>query len=153
METPKLYYFKDDGITPNSDLPVVVYKNVTQGNHLADYFEATFRANGWANNWRDIIDTRDHYHSTTHEVLAIAEGEVKVQLGGALGKIFELTAGDVIIIPAGVGHFSIENTKKYMVVGGYPDGQAWDMIYNEPDQYEMAKQRILNLKNYIKLPI
>jgi len=37
------------------------------------------------------------------------------------------TAGDVIIIPAGVGHHSISEHSNYQFVGGYPDGNSWDL--------------------------
>lgn len=147
------YIFEDDGITPNSDLPVLIYRNVAKGLHLAEYFEHLLQKNGWTNNWRDTISLQDHYHSTTHEALAIAEGNVRVQIGGKNGKMVELYAGDVVIIPAGVGHYSLDNSHPYLVVGGYPDGASWDMIYNEKDKYIKAKERIQKLKKYEKLPV
>ena len=101
-----------------------------------------FKKNNWSNNWLDIIQGRDHYHSATHEVLGICKGEVRLKIGGLQGKIFHLKAGDAIIIPAGVGHFSVGNATDYLVAGGYPDGNNWDMIYNEPEKYEAAKQHI-----------
>lgn len=38
----------------------------------------------------------------------------------ALGKLISLTAGDVIILPAGVAHCSIDNDPEYLYIGAYP---------------------------------
>ena len=38
----------------------------------------------------------------------------------------DLTAGDVVLIPAGVGHCLIEG-EDLVVVGAYPEGQDWDL--------------------------
>lgn len=140
--TTDLYYFDDDGITPNSPFPVVLFTEVFEGEDLEKRFLATFRENNWTNNWLDSVQTKDHYHTTTHEVLAICKGEVRLRIGGNQGKLFHLKAGDALIIPAGVGHFSVDNSFEYVVAGGYPDGREWDMIYNDADQYEAAKRNI-----------
>lgn len=141
------YYFEDDGITPNNALPVLVYRQFVPKTEtdFAQFLEKKFQENGWTNNWRDIVMTKDHYHSTTHEVLGIAKGTVTLQLGGAKGVQMTVNAGDVIIVPAGVGHFSVSNDADYLVVGGYPVGRAWDMIYNEITSYLTAKQTIASL--------
>lgn len=144
---PVLFYFDDDGVTPNSRLPVLIYKNVFSEikEDLALYLEKTFQKNDWTGNWRDIVLDKDHYHSTTHEVLGISEGSVNLQLGGAKGKQFEVSAGDVLIIPAGVAHCSLGNDHHYQVIGGYPQGRSWDMIYCEPEKYKEAKITIGSL--------
>lgn len=139
------YFFEDDGITPNSRFPVIIMPQVFTGDDLENIFPNTFMKNSWSNNWLDIIQSKDHYHSATHEVLGICKGEVNLKIGGQGGKIFHLTAGDAIIIPAGVGHFSTDNCSDYLVAGGYPEGNNWDMIYNEAEKYEAAKQRISHL--------
>lgn len=138
----EVYFFEDDGITPNSEFPVIIMPQVYKGAGLENIFPDTFMKNNWSNNWLDIIQSKDHYHSVTHEVLGICKGEVNLKIGGERGKIFHLKAGDAIIIPAGVGHFSTDNSADYLVAGGYPEGKDWDMVYNEADKYEAAKQRI-----------
>ena len=65
--------------------------------------------------------------SNTHEVLGLGRGNVSLKIGGAQGQIFHLHAGDVIIIPAGVGHYSVSEHTNYQMVGGYPNGHAWDL--------------------------
>lgn len=144
----EFYHFTGDGRTPNSALPVIIYRQAVQAGDIARELEETFQRNGWTNNWRDIILDQDHYHTTTHEVLGISRGEVSLQLGGSEGKRVDVSAGDVLIIPAGVGHFSLSGTTDYEVIGGYPAGRAWDMVYNERDKYEAAQVTI----NQLMLP-
>jgi uncharacterized protein YjlB len=144
------YQFKDDGITPNNQLPVLVFRAVNHNPYLADFFENTFKEAGWGNNWRDIINVADHYHSNTHEILGISKNRVRLKIGGAKGKEIELAEGDVVLIPAGVGHYSLDNSHPYEVVGGYPGGAEWDFILNDSGQYYDAKTRIKALPKYPK---
>jgi uncharacterized protein YjlB len=144
----KTYFFANDGTIPNSNLPVVVYSNVCESADCAYWFEAKFQENEWTNNWHDIVLPYDHFHSNTHEVLAVSKGTVKLKIGGEKGKIIKATKGDVIVLPAGVGHYSISENADYQIVGGYPNGLAWDMC---TDLNLDAKQILQNI-NSVKLP-
>src|SRR3982074_1435190 len=89
-------FFKPNGRVPNSRLPVLIYRNgvaAEVGADLADVLEATFRRNDWLNNWREGVYSYYHYHSTTHEVLGMARGEVTLRLGGSGGQDVEFSAG------------------------------------------------------------
>jgi uncharacterized protein YjlB len=121
------YYFDDDGIIPNNLLPVILYQKVIDLKDASDWLERTFKNNNWLNNWRDIVLPYDHFHSNTHEVLGLGWGSVSLKIGGTHGKIFDLTNGDVIIIPAGVVHHALSAQNNYQFVGGYPNGDAWDL--------------------------
>jgi len=73
-----------------------------------------------------------HFHSTTHEVLVIASGKAKCCFGGEQnpGRIEPvLEKGDVVIVPAGVGHRLLEDYGDFSMVGSYPVGNSWDMCY------------------------
>ncbi len=123
------FYFENDGDIPNNILPVIIYKNALQ--YLTDKnFESTFSQNRWANNWQDIILTEDHFHSNTHEVLGLKSGQASLMLGGRRGEIVNVEQGDVIILPAGVGHFSVDNSGDYQFVGGYPNGADWNLKFS-----------------------
>ena len=123
------YYFENDGDIPNNILPVVIYKNALQ--YMPDKnVESTFLQNGWANNWQDIILTEDHFHSNTHEVLGLRSGQARLMLGGRKGEIVNVEQGDVIILPAGVGHYSVDNSTDYQFVGGYPNGADWNLKFS-----------------------
>ena len=128
------FYFQNDGIIPNNTLPILIYKNVLQD------FEATFKKNGWTNNWMDIILPYDHFHSNTHEVLGLAQGAAKLKIGGENGIELQVETGDVIIMPAGVGHYSLDNSMKYQFIGGYPNGADWNLKTNlEEEQTILAE--------------
>jgi uncharacterized protein YjlB len=132
------YWFEDDGVIPNNKLPVLVYRQVCDSDNKSDWFESTFIANGWTNNWRDIILPYDHFHSTTHEVLGVGRGSVTLKVGGQAGKQLLLNAGDVLILPAGVGHYSMDISAEYEIVGGYPDGRTWDLLKGNEEDRDMT---------------
>jgi uncharacterized protein YjlB len=135
---------KDDGIIPNSKLPLLLYQGVIalSENDPAHIFEDMFEENGWGDSWRNGIYSYHHYHSTAHEVLGIYRGSAKVQLGGEHGTIHEIQAGDVIVIPAGVAHKNLGSSSDFGVVGAYPDGQDWDMNYGKPGERPGADYNI-----------
>ena len=123
------YFFENDGDIPNNILPVVIYKNVLQHVDQKD-LELLFCQNRWGNNWHDIILTEDHFHSNTHEVLGLKSGHARLKLGGEKGEIVTVEKGDVIILPAGIGHFSVDNSLEYQFVGGYPNGADWNLKFS-----------------------
>ncbi len=144
----KTYFFENDGTIPNSNLPVIVYSNICESDDCANWIEAKFRDNNWTNNWRDIVLPYDHFHSNTHEVLGVAFGKVDFKIGGKKGEIIKVKAGDVLIIPAGVGHFAVSENIDYQVVGGYPCGLSWDMCTD----LKLDAEKILRNIKEVKLP-
>jgi uncharacterized protein YjlB len=84
-----------------------------------------------------------HFHSTSHEVLAVVAGTATIELGGPQGEAFEVGAGDVLVLPAGTGHRRATARDGFTVVGAYPRGQeAYDLL-READ--EAARERIAKL--------
>jgi uncharacterized protein YjlB len=138
--TPESHRFTDDGRIPNSPLPLLVYRRALAPEReegLARAFERLFAGNGWLGAWRDGIYPFHHFHSTSHEVLGVARGTARVRFGGeGGGATLELAAGDVAVIPAGVGHRNEGASPDFLVVGAYPDGRAWDVRRGEPDERE-----------------
>ena len=131
----------DDGTFPNNErLPVLIYHQAFE--HGASEIEETFRRNGWGGTWRDGIYTYHHYHSTAHEVLGVARGTARVQLGGSDGITLDVSAGDAVVIPAGVAHKNLESSDDFLVVGAYPPGQEYDMNYGRPDERPQADRNI-----------
>jgi uncharacterized protein YjlB len=129
----RLHRFEDDGKTPNNPtLPLVIYRAAVarqRGLDLAAIFEELFAANGWKDSWRDGIYDFLHFHTRTHEVLGIARGRARVQLGGDKGRTVSIKAGDVIVLPAGTGHRRISASADLLVVGAYPSSAG---RYDEP---------------------
>lgn len=132
------------GNVPNSELPLLVYERAVrlQSDDPASIFEALFAENGWTNSWRNGIYDYHHYHSNTHEVLGIYRGTASVQLGGEAGVVRRVSAGDVIIIPAGVAHKNLGASPDLSVVGAYPNGQEPDLHEGDPGAREAADAKI-----------
>jgi uncharacterized protein YjlB len=140
----ELLRFEDDGRIPNNPkLPLVVYRlALARSDHLAQAFEKRFAANGWINSWRDGIFDYHHFHSNTHEVLGVAQGEARVCFGGEQGEVLTLSAGDVAILPAGTGHKCERASEDFLVVGAYPDGRDFDICRGDPAEHDPAVTRI-----------
>lgn len=139
---------KDDGVFPNSKLPLLVYRGavVLPEEEPAAIFEQLFAGHGWSATWRNGIYPYHHYHSTAHEVLGVYSGSAKVQLGGEAGVIQEIHGGDVVIIPAGVAHKNLGSSADFGVVGAYPEGQDWDMNYGRAGERPRADKNIARVR-------
>lgn len=123
------HFFADDGLVPNNpSLPLIVYRGALEtGPRCVGECETLFADNGWGGAWRNGIYAHHHYHSSAHEVLGIAAGSVRVRLGGETGTTVELRAGDVVVVPAGVGHKNEGSSPDLVVVGAYPGGKSPDI--------------------------
>lgn len=135
MTTPDAHPLDDAGAIPNSRLPVLVYRGVEAARSPRGCAEL-FAANGWLGAWADGIYPFHHFHSTAHEVLGIVTGAASVVLGGPGGPRFEVAAGDVLVLPAGTGHFNAGSSPDLLVVGAYPDGMWCDLRRGDPAERE-----------------
>jgi uncharacterized protein YjlB len=144
----KEFLIKGNDTFPNSHLPVLLYKRVLilPALFTATHVEKLLVSNGWANNWRNGIYTRSHYHSNTHEVMACVDGSTMLLLGGENGKHIHFEKADVIIIPAGVAHKNLGKEDNVFCVGGYPGGLSFDMNFGEPGERPAADQNISNVE-------
>ena len=144
---PEQFRFEDNGIFPNSILPVLVYRQAftNKTGDRASVVEQRFAENDWTNSWRNGVYSFAHYHSTTHEVLGVYGGSATLRVGGEHGKNVEVHAGDVIVIPAGVAHQNIGASDDFAVVGAYPDGREWDLLRGQPRERPKADQNIVAL--------
>jgi uncharacterized protein YjlB len=146
---PEAIRFEDDGAIPNNRLPFLVYPGAVavRGADPAAIFEAIFAANDWRGAWRNGVYPFPHYHSIAHEVLGIARGEARVRFGGAHGRVLTVRPGDVVVIPAGVGHQNLGSSPDLLVVGAYPGGAEWDLCRGRPEE----RPRVL--ENIAKVPL
>lgn len=141
---PTSLFFGDDGQTPNSRLPVLLYRNVApKSADKASAFEALFSANHWPAQWRAQVFDYHHYHSNAHEVLGVISGWARLKLGGLSGAEQTVEAGDVLILPAGTGHCSLDQSSDFLVVGAYPTGQEkYDIQRPDPTTHAPSVARI-----------
>lgn len=88
--------------------------------------------------WRYSMFPYSHFHSNTHEVLCIAAGRAVCCFGHEENPDryeAELSKGDVVVVPAGVGHRLLKDIDGgFHMVGCYPPGKQWDMCYGKPGE-------------------
>lgn len=138
----KSFNFKDDGHIPNNpNYSLLLYENVLNSQ---DDIKEIFSQNDWYGAWNGTVATYHHYHSNTHEVLAVVSGWENLQLGGEKGVEVKVTKGDVIVLPAGTGHKLIDKSPEFGVVGTYPDGIKYDFCYGKEEE---RPEKIENIQN------
>jgi uncharacterized protein YjlB len=144
MASPESFAFPDDGSIPNSCLPLLVYRGAVdpEGGDPAKALEELFARNGWTGSWRNGIYDFHHFHSTAHEVLGIADGHVRARFGGDRGRLVELAPGDVVVIPAGVGHKNEESEGILLVIGAYPHGTTVDLCRGKAEERDKVLANI-----------
>ena len=132
-----------DGPIPNHPrFPVLIYHGVP-----VDDIERVLADHRWGGAWTDGVFDFHHFHSTSHEVLAVVAGAATLELGGPQGRAFAVAAGDVVVLPAGTGHRRATARDGFTVVGAYPAGQEdYDLLRgDDPAELEAARERIAAL--------
>lgn len=138
----------DDGRIPNHPrLPLLLWRRVAplDPRDPAATLEALLAGSGWIPSWRDGIWPFPHDHSSAHEALGIARGRARVRFGGEAGPIPLVEPGDLVLVPAGVGHQRIGPAPDLLVVGAYPPGQSPDLCRGLPGERAAALARIAAL--------
>lgn len=134
--------FRDDGYIPNNPkLPLLYYRKVIRFDRKHDpaaTLEVIFKAHAWTDEWRNGIYDFVHYHSMIHEVLGVARGSAALRLGGNKGKTVKVSAGDVIVVPAGTGHECLKANRDFLVVGGYPPNGTYNECRGSFQERDMA---------------
>jgi uncharacterized protein YjlB len=141
----QMWQFGDDGTFPNNEpLPTLVFRGAVREGEAgrASTFERLFRAHRWRGHWRNGVFSYHHYHSTAHEVLGVAAGAARLQVGGPSGASIEVDAGDVLVLPAGVAHKNRGAGTDFLVVGAYPEDQEWDLLRGRPGERPEADRNI-----------
>lgn len=156
QRNPLTFRFADDGLVPNHPRwPMLVYSEVVELADSADpasVFEALFGSNGWGGSWRNGVFPYVHYHSRIHEVLGIARGSAEVRFGGDKGKVLQVKAGDVAILPAGTGHQRLSSSADLLVVGAYPPSGTYDLC-TSAGQHDAALRTIPGVARPEKDPV
>ena len=141
MTSPLAFRFDDDGVIPNSRLPLLVYRDAVPAD--AAGIERVFAANRWPPAWRNGVHPFHHFHSTAHEALGVARGEVSVLFGGPGGEVLTVRAGDVVVVPAGVAHCNQGQSDDLLIVGAYPDnGKGPDLRRGKPAEHDAAAEAV-----------
>lgn len=150
------HVLEDDGTFPNNgSFPLLVYKRalLLQPDDDETAIKKVFESNGWSNSWVNGVYDYHHYHSVTHEVLGVYCGTADLQLGGPHGVCVEVFRGDVIIIPAGVAHKCNKSSEDFSIVGAYPDGKDYDIMYGKEGERPKADENIAGVPVPSKDPV
>ncbi len=142
------HFFEDDGRIPNNpELPLLVYPGALGESDLwPSRCKELLAENGWGGAWVDGVFSYHHYHSNAHEVLCMVSGGANVAFGGPEGITAEVKVGDVVVIPAGVGHCNAGSSGDFAVVGAYPQGQeSYDLRTGEEDERPEVLENIRNV--------
>lgn len=162
---PETFWVKPTPHSPNSALPVVVYRKALSDTSPENILTSIER-NGWlkGGHWKTF--KVPHFHSNTHECYGIVRGSSTYQLGkspldadvdeegNVNGMTFFAQAGDIFVLPvrttssmnsfllltifeAGISHCSIESEGEYEYIGLYPEVCA---IYNNSHARVADKQ-------------
>ena len=145
------YRFEDDGRIPNNPkLPLLVYPDaLAEPERIPSRCKDMLAGNSWGGAWVNGVFSYHHYHSTSHEVLCVVGGSASIALGGPKGTVVEVEAGDVVVIPAGVGHRNEGSSGDFSVVGAYPQGQeSYDLRTGE----ESERPEVLENIRSVPLP-
>lgn len=150
-----LYPLTQNGTIPNnSRLPLLLYRQVDASTEdLKDKFKQTYEENSWGGSWTNGVYDYHHYHSTAHEVLGVYSGQAKLIFGGSGGQEVEVKRGDMVVIPAGVGHCCKWASDDFKVIGAYPRGQEDYDICTEEDDPEEKKKNIAEVALPLADPI
>jgi uncharacterized protein YjlB len=137
-----------DRIPNNPRVPVLIYRGVDGAAAGPEAARELFREHGWGGSWVNGVFDFHHFHSTSHEALAVVAGQATLELGGPQGEAFEVVAGDVLVLPAGTGHRRATARNGFTVVGAYPRGQEnYDLLRgDDPAEVEAARERIAALE-------
>jgi uncharacterized protein YjlB len=139
MELESWHAPPGDAIPNHPRFVVLVYHGVDAARQGAGAARALFAEHGWGGSWVDGIFDFHHYHSTSHEALAVVGGHATVELGGPQGRAFDVAAGDVLVLPAGTGHRRATARNGFTVVGAYPAGQEDYDLLRGPDPAARAR--------------
>lgn len=143
MEVQQLTFAPGEAIPNNSGLPVLVYDGVEQAAGGPGAAEQMFAVNGWGGTWRSTVFLFHHFHSTSHEVLAVVAGNATLALGGPQGEELAVSAGQVLVLPAETGHKRVQSSEDFLVVGAYPPGQEdYDLRRGDPSELAEALRNI-----------
>jgi len=154
---PQRMKFRPDGYIPNNpSLPLLYYRKAIRFDRKGDpaaLLEAIFNANGWGEAWRNGIYDFVHYHPRIHEVLGVARGSAKLRLGGNKGTTVHVSAGDVVLVPAGVGHECLSADQEFLVVGAYPATGTYSECRGSYAEYLKARPQIKRVPRPAKNPL
>lgn len=150
------FYLRPTVHSPNSPLPVLLYRSVLPRPCTEESVKTFLEANEWERRVRMLLSFRcmhiirsllfrfllahfcggwlqgtwghiatAHFHPNSHECYGIFQGSSTLRIGRGQndetgGVLIPVNTGDVIVLPAGTVHSSLDSHGDYRYVGVYP---------------------------------
>ena len=134
-----------DTIPNHPGFPVLVYR----GTGMRDPMTARsrFAEHGWGGSWVDGVFDYHHFHSTSHEVLAVVAGGRRSSSAARRARRSRSRRATSSSSPPAPGTGGRGATARSRVVGAYPAGQEdYDLLRgDDPAEVADARERIAAL--------
>lgn len=169
MVEVKKYHLPPTALIPNSPYPLLHYPGLlssqisnASSQPVAPQVNSIFMSNGWRTHWifRYGQTQSSHYHSGTHECMAVLSGTATIRFGVADtdsdldvstygdgkesgGIELEARAGDVFLLPAGLAHKTYDTTKAKFALLTPGDGHGIEMPVGESREEEVVTNEVL----------
>ncbi|PGH15014.1 hypothetical protein AJ79_02694 [Helicocarpus griseus UAMH5409] len=120
------FYLQPTTYSANSPLPVLLYRNVLPSPRSQSGTSEFLQEGGWEDRGTFGHIATPHFHPNAHECYGIFQGTSTLRIGRgkhdahSSGILIPIATGDVVVIPAGVTHSSVDSTDDYRYVGVYP---------------------------------
>ncbi|KIW23032.1 uncharacterized protein PV07_11264 [Cladophialophora immunda] len=156
---PETYFLGPNKHCPNNDMPVLIYRDCLPLPLSEAKTTEFLEAHAWEKKgtWGHIAYR--HFHPNTHECYGVFQGESRILVGcgtndTAGGEEIEVHAGDVIVLPAGTGHCSLQSSKDYRYIGVYPEGAPkWRSELGKDEVGDSFRQEIQGVALPVQDPV
>lgn len=119
------HFFEDDGRIPNNpELPLLVYPGLSESQTYLPRAARSYSRRTVGAAPGSVASSLTTTNSNAHEALCVMSGEANIALGRPEGTTVEVKAGDLEVIPAGVGYCNARSSNDFAVFGAYPRGQG-----------------------------
>ncbi|UPX09313.1 uncharacterized protein EKO05_0000004 [Ascochyta rabiei] len=139
LALPEVHFLRPTPHCPNSQYPVLIYRNVIPEPQDETETSIFLQRYGWVKKGTWGAITIKHFHPNTHECYGVIQGKSELIFGEGgsdvpgTGVRRTVYKGDVVVIPAGVAHASAAPDSKdtpegqmYRYIGVYPkDAPKW----------------------------
>ena len=73
-----------------------------------------------------------------HEAMGVARGHAEVRFGGDNGRTIDVASGDVVVLPAGIGHQRLTQSPDLVVIGAYPPNGKYNLCRGSKAEHANA---------------